>query len=472
MNVRHSRLAVLGAPLHEWSSVSFARRSVALALLDGFARAALLAVLALSGVAARGQPLRAGAASAGIETPVGAPLGGYGSLSGRHSTGTLDLPEARALVLEDTDLRVAFVTLDLVIVRPALRGALIAKAAALGIPHVVVIATHTHSGPGGHLEGALPSRLAGGGTDETAKSRILRAAEDALERAAAALQPTQIGVGLGDCDLARNRRREDGPREHALPVIRLTKPDGTPLALLFAYGVHGVTLGPNHRSASADLIGVARRALDPRFGTTLFVPGPSGDQNPFSGGHAAWPESLEAQIANRDAAGARLAQSVAAAAETAAPEPQARVALARLEAPLPPLDLADHTLLWWFRPLVQGVLDGFFSRTATFHAIDLGTARILTVPAEPSSALGDELRQLAGPTHTPIVVTHADDWFGYALEPDDYDTGGYESAMSFFGRDFAAWLLEQSRSAAQRLDGERSAPGEVPQQEPVQNSVD
>lgn len=411
--------------------------------------ALLLAVVALSSPA---QALLAGAATASIETPVGAPLGGYGGLSERRSTGTLDLPEARALVLDDGAVRLALVSLDIVIVRPALRDAIVSYGASLDIPHVVVVATHTHSGTGGYLEGLLPSRLAGGGRDAQARARIVRAAEDALARAAGSLAPTHIGVGRGRCDLAHNRRREDGPREHDLPVIRFVRDDGTPLALLFAYGVHGVMLGPANHSASADLIGVARRTLDARFGTSLFLPGPLGDQNPFAGGHGGWPEEIDAQVANRDAAGARLASAVAAAADAIAPERDARLAVARHEAPVPSLDLADRSLLWWFSPVLGDVLAHCFSRQAAFYAVDIGAARLLSVPAEPSSTLGDALRRAAGPDRVPIAVAHADDWLGYALTAEDYETGGYEAGMSFFGRGFGPWLVEQSGRAAHLLD--------------------
>jgi hypothetical protein len=344
-------------------------------------------------------------------------------------------------------------------VRPALRDAIVSYGTSLDIPHVLVVATHTHSGTGGYLEGLLPSRLAGGGRDAQAHTRIVRAAEDALARAARALATTHIGVGRGSCDLAHNRRREDGPREHDLPVIRFLHEDGTPLALLFAYGVHGVMLGPANHSASADLIGVARRTLDQRFGTSVFLPGPLGDQNPFVGGHGGWPDAIDAQVANRDAAGARLASAVAAAADAIAPGFDARLAVARHEAPVPPLDLADRSMLWWFSPILRDVLARFFSRHAAFYAVDIGPARLVSVPAEPSSALGDAMRHAAGPGRVPMVVAHADDWLGYALTAEDYETGGYEAGMSFFGRGLGAWLIEESGRAVRSLDEMRGLRG-------------
>jgi len=101
----------------------------------------------------RADGLRAGAAVAALPVPAGGPLGGYGGASDRRATGVLDPPQARALVLGSGALRVGLVTLDVVIVRPSLREAILAGTRDLGLGGLVVVATHTHSGPGGYVEG-------------------------------------------------------------------------------------------------------------------------------------------------------------------------------------------------------------------------------------------------------------------------------------------------------------------------------
>jgi hypothetical protein len=58
-----------------------------------------------------------------------------------------------------------------------------------------------------------------------------------------------------------------------------------------------------------------------------------------------------------------------------------------------------------------------------------------------------------------MVVAHADDWLGYALTAEDYETGGYEAGMSFFGRGLGAWLIEESGRAVRSLDEMRGLRG-------------
>ena len=109
-----------------------------------------------------GDELRAGFGSAPLPAPEGGPLAGYGGLRTRRAHGVLDAPEARALVLDQGDVRLALVTLDLVISRPGLRDRLREHASQRDVDSVLLAATHTHSGPGGYLEGWWAERITAG----------------------------------------------------------------------------------------------------------------------------------------------------------------------------------------------------------------------------------------------------------------------------------------------------------------------
>ena len=98
-----------------------------------------------------------------MPAPERGPLAGYGGLRDRKAEGLRDPPEARALVLEQQGLRVGLVALDLVIVHRELRDAVLARTGALELDTLVVVATHTHSGPGGYLPGFLVERITAGG---------------------------------------------------------------------------------------------------------------------------------------------------------------------------------------------------------------------------------------------------------------------------------------------------------------------
>jgi hypothetical protein len=421
---------------------------------------ALVVLLAVAAAPARAEGLRAGAAAVALPAPSGGPLGGYGGLSDRLATGTLDPPQARALVVARDAERIGLVTIDVVIVRPSLRDEILARTRDLRLSGLVVVATHTHSGPGGYVEGWLGERMTAGRFDPATPGRLADAASAALHAAGAALAPVRVGAASGSLDLARNRRHPGGPRETALPVLELTTPAGGRVARVFAYGVHGVALGPASTRYSADLLGVARATLDGDGGVSLFLPGPLGDQNPMFESHHPWPEAVDEQEENARAWGERMAEAVRATHP--APREASTLALREEWTDVEPLRLRPGSALWWLSPLVAAQAEHFLPKRTLFQALRVGDACLLLFPAEPATAIGDAARRLAPPGCLPFVVAHANDWLGYAVTPDDYATGGYEADLSLSGQDFGAWLLAHAAAVARRLGEEASTAGKAP----------
>src|SRR5262249_34321519 len=106
-----------------------------------------LAWAVCSGPADAGE-LRAGAAAVDITPPTGTPLAGYYSARGARSV--LDPLFSRALVLEQDGTRVALVVCDLISMpRRTVVDARKLIEQQTGIPagHVMLSATHTHTGP-------------------------------------------------------------------------------------------------------------------------------------------------------------------------------------------------------------------------------------------------------------------------------------------------------------------------------------
>jgi neutral ceramidase len=99
------------------------------------------------------------------------------------------------------------------------------------------------------------------------------------------LRPANVAYARGSASFAANRRvsfTPDGPVDHAVPVLRVDKPDGAPLAIVFGYACHNTTLGDTFVQYHGDYAGVAQAVLEQRHaGTTaLFVTGCGADANP------------------------------------------------------------------------------------------------------------------------------------------------------------------------------------------------
>ena len=250
---------------------------------------ALVTILAFSlpGWAA----LMAGVAEDDITPPVGGKMAGYSARSD-VSTGVHDPLKAKALVLKDDDTSLAIVTMDL----GGLSGEIVAgvKKGILektGIKQVMLVTSHTHSGPDGTPN--FPS----------AEKPFIKDLEAKLigivVAANSAMVPVKYGVGKGEAVEGHNRRKvnADGtaemfwanpervptePVDHMVGVIRFEKVDGTPLATLVNFTCHNVVLGPENLEISADYAGVMQRAVEKELGgKCIFAQGACGDINPF-----------------------------------------------------------------------------------------------------------------------------------------------------------------------------------------------
>ena len=76
----------------------------------------------------------------------------------------------------------------------------------------------------------------------------------------------------------------DHPIDPTVGVIRVDDLDGDPIAIVFRYSCHPVTMGPRSAVASSDFPGVARRVVETSLGgLALFLQGGGGNINPRAG---------------------------------------------------------------------------------------------------------------------------------------------------------------------------------------------
>ena len=111
----------------------------------------------------------------------------------------------------------------------------------------------------------------------------------------ARLQPARIGCGWGESTIGVYRRElrdarwvlgevPEHPIDPSVGVIRVDDLDGNPIALLFRYSAHPVTVGGRSAVASADYPGPAREVLERNLGgLALFLQGCGGNINPRVG---------------------------------------------------------------------------------------------------------------------------------------------------------------------------------------------
>jgi hypothetical protein len=263
---------------------------------------ALLSAAVLAGPTAAGE-LKVGAAAVVITPPVGTPMAGY--YNARSAEGAHDDLFAKALVMEKDGAKAALVALDLIsTTRPMVEEARREIEKATGIPggHVMISATHAHTGPVLTTRGLRDAVF--GGTSDLARrysAELPGKIAEAVRRADAALTPARAAAAHGFEDsIAFNRRyhMRDGtvgwnpgklnPRilkpagtiDPDVPVVYFDTPKKQPLALYVNYAVHLDNVGG--LQFSADLPYTLSRLLAAVKGpdvVTLFTAGCCGDVN-------------------------------------------------------------------------------------------------------------------------------------------------------------------------------------------------
>jgi hypothetical protein len=339
-----------------------------------------------------------------------------------------------------------------VIARPNLRDGILEETAELDLDSLVLVATHTHSGPGGYLEGWIAERVTSGRFDPEAPERIARAAAEALARAAADLRPVRAGAGLGQVEIAANRREEGGPRETALPVLRLEGATEESRHALFAYGAHPVVLSPRSHVYSGDYPAAAHAWLAGRGWDGTFLPGPLGDQNPVSVLGDLWSGTQAEQEAQMREVGERLGQAVLTTLDGIHASDGAQLAAVERWVDLPETRLRRGCIVWWLSPFLKGSVRRFLSPRVPLHAVRVGDAVLVAVPAEPTARVGGMLRAAVPSGRVPFVIAHANDWIGYVVDAERYDRGGYEACAALHGPGLADWLAREAAETVRLLD--------------------
>jgi hypothetical protein len=273
-----------------------------------------LILLALA-APAFGQSLQAGAATSNITPPLGQPI--VGGFSPAPSTNIHDELNARCLVLDDGQSRLALVVCDLLgfhsVVSDEARR-IIAERTKIPRERVLISATHTHS-----ASSAMGSdRFNHEQKLDDYEAFVARRIADGVQRAANNLRPAELAFGtvdvpehvfnrrwflkpgtvppnpFGTIDMVKmnpgagnaNLVEPAGPTDPTISIIAVREPGGRPISVYTAYSLHYVG-GVRGSDISADYYGMYCEELkrlvggeqhDPLF-VAMMANGTSGDIN-------------------------------------------------------------------------------------------------------------------------------------------------------------------------------------------------
>ena len=274
-------------------------------------------------------PIHAGTAERFLNVPLGTTLGAYATRSPIGRNGFIDgrvsvlagkfapsvaietRPRARALAISvgeapDYEDTLLLLKADLGIAHAALVRAVELRLPAELHGKIIFATSHTHSSFANYATDAM--QLAFGPFQRLVHDRIVDDLEAVALEALAARAPARLGLASTDVfDLADVVTRDRRPENDHLPggqsddrhayVMRVDAADGSPVAVVPVFGMHGTIHDANNVVISTDASGGVERVLEEQFDSPVLVmhlQGAGGDVSPVGLEHG--PDCPDASV--------------------------------------------------------------------------------------------------------------------------------------------------------------------------------
>lgn len=354
----------------------------------------------------------------------------------------------------------------------------VAQQFGLEASQVWVCVTHTFSAP--HL---LPDMILK--EDQKIKEKgvyrdaIYKASIEAVGQAFDSLQPVTAGFGEGLCDVNRNRdvALQDGwwigenglgLTDHTVSVFRLNREDGTPLAVLFHYGVQssvldGSELNAGGKAVSPDLAGIASDYIEKKYKEEktigVFLIGAAGDQCPvektvhetFVQGKRVRRDRQEEGFDICERLGERLGRTVCDVSERIqCMDVEGKITYGKVRFPVPGKEMERD--LKKLHPVKEGVYIASADRETEIEAVRIGKLALIGVRPELNCCSGLAI-STCSPVPNTLVCTMVNGASKYMADRKSYDRYTYEAMNSPFGKGAAEQLVKQAVLLLEKCEG-------------------
>lgn len=382
-----------------------------------------------------------------------ATLGGYGARMSKPAEGVHDRVWLKCVMLNDGARRLALVTADSLCFPYPVRQAVMAKLKEnnVAVDDVMILPSHTHTSF--DLFSLHPKNIYRipqiGVYQKEAFDHVVAKLAEVITKANTNFKTVKVGTGRTTLPGWNRNRRGNKISDPDFTLTRIDDMDGKPLAALVFWTAHPTLLGPKDMVFSGDWPGALQRTLESLIGqgvTVMFVNGAQGDQSPTPRGY-----SGESQWERVEDYGRDVAIKGYAVWQKITPQENAPVSWKRSVFDLPKRSVhkefakiggAEYAVL---DKALDVMLVALYPTSSQSLSVRLGELQIVGVPGEMISELGMEVKkQVAQATGAKYVVIGglADEWVSYILSAKEYQKGGYEATISFYGETLGPTVTE------------------------------
>jgi hypothetical protein len=294
--------------------------------------------------------------------------------------------------------------------------------------------THTHSAPevgppgmyGVYLGDRVKEQFDSAYTGLVEKKLIA-----GIKEARQKLVPARLGMGWGFSQANINRRaidvdgkaslglNPDGPVDRRIGLLRLEKEDGSLLALIGNYAIHGTVLGPSQVEISGDVPGIVSEYVEEKLGVPmLFINGAAGNLAPI---YSVYPNPKAGHLSQfKVLLGDRILEAnkkITSMASTV----NLRAGMLTVETPRKP-GLGWPSDMAGYSRVKSGI--NMVLLPVRFLLINEDIA-IWSAPLELFCELSNEVRDRSPYPYT-FYFGYSNGWFGYLPTESEWVHGGYE----------------------------------------------
>lgn len=360
------------------------------------------------------------------------PMAGYGpNFKDKVAEGIHDDVYTRAVILDNGYKRTGIVNADVVIMTRDVKKAVEEKVKDANLDSLMIVATHTHSGPGGYVDNYLAEVVCTGDYQKELFNNLVDKISKTIIEANNDLELSKIGSGSGHVGFdkfSRSRRERETHVDEELGVIKIEKADGKAKAYILNFAAHPTSLGKNNRMISADFPGYIAEYLEEDGVIAVFTNGALADVTAKS------PLPYKDKFEKAKIIGKGLADKVLEISKKIETKEYVRLNSLETTFDLPPAKLYKKFNIFSF------LVKKYLPKDAMLQAVEINDTVILGTPCDLGSEVGLEIKDRSKHKHT-FVISQANDYFGYVMLERRYEEGGYEARMHFHGPKIAELLI-------------------------------
>ncbi len=382
---------------------------------------------------------------------IGYTLGGYGARMSKPAEGIHDDIWAKALVLEDDGKKYAVITMDILGLPPNVKPQVIEK---LNDPswkaeNILLLPSHAHTS----LEmfalndKNLFNMAAIGIFQPQLLDYVVSKLAEVINQAGKNLIPVNIATLRKQVEGLNRNRRKQSFVDKDLTVTRIDKADGQPLAVLVNWTGHPTIMDEHDMWVSGGWPGYLQRELEGWIGNdvvAMYYNGAEGDQSVIAHGKSG------SHYEKAERYGRTMAVHTYSLYRQIRPKKEVSFDYNYTSINLPERTAHPDFMSTGGKEYgldeekIMILLHQVFPTQTTITALRVGDLLITGAPGELTAELGMEVKSILRKkgVNCPVIGGLANQWVSYILSEPEYEKGGYEASVSFYGKDLGKTVVK------------------------------